>query len=513
MKTVIFGSRPLTLGDVQALARRQAQPLLSPSPEFRKRIDDGAAWVESHWREAKSVYGVTTGVGDSVGRAIPADLVPEFPRHLFTFHGCGMGRHLSPEETRAALAARLASLCHGSSGVRWELLEALCALLREDILPRIPAEGSVGASGDLTPLSYVAAVISGEREVLWRDAVLPARDALARAGLPIITLGPKEALAIMNGTSVMTGLACLAHERAGYLAAAASQITAFAVLAMRGNKAHFAPYLFAQKPFAGQSKSAAAIAEAIAYAPDFIPPAGSRLQDTYALRCAPHIIGVLEDALTWMRQWIEIELNSANDNPLIDPADGEVHHGGNFYGGHIAFAMDGLKLATAHIADLLDRQVALLVNERSNRGLPPNLSGAAETRLPVNHGFKAVHIATSSFAAEALKLTMPASAFSRSTESHNQDKVSLGTIAARDALRVLELSLQTAACALLAAVQGYDLRAEREGLSASPALRAWHQAVRRVSPRLGEDRALEGELRLLTQMLAEGDLPKLRDDA
>jgi histidine ammonia-lyase len=507
MNTISFGARHLAIEDVLSLAARRSSAELSNDEKFRSRIRRGAEVVESHWRSEKSVYGVNTGVGDSVVRGIPPELVAEFPRNLFTFHGCGMGRNLDEAETRAVLAARLASLCRGCSGVRLELLECLVALIQNDLLPRIPAEGSVGASGDLTPLSYIAAVLSGEREVLGEGGALrSAAEALKQAGIQPLTLAPKEALAVMNGTSVMTGLACLAFARARSLALAASRITALSVLALKGNKSHFDPFLFESKPFAGQALAARRIAEAIGLTPEYTRAPQQRLQDTYALRCAPHVIGVLEDALTWMRDWIETELNSANDNPLVDPDTGTIHHGGNFYGGHIAFAMDTLKLAVAHIADLLDRQVALLVNESTNRGLPSNLTGASPERRPVNHGFKAVHIAISSFTSEALKLTMPASAFSRSTESHNQDKVSLGTIAARDCLRVLELTAQASAGAMLAALQAFDLREAEGTLECSAELRALRDQVRRFSPMVGEDHALEGELRALTGELLSGSL-------
>jgi histidine ammonia-lyase len=182
------------------------------------------------------------------------------------------------------------------------------------------------------------------------------------------------------------------------------------------------------------------------------------------------VIGVLHDALTWMESWIEIELNSANDNPIID-ADGErVLHGGHFYGGHIAFAMDSLKTAVANVADLLDRQLALLVDPRFSSGLPANLSGATGERASINHGLKALQIGASAWAAEALKHTMPASVFSRSTECHNQDKVSMGTIAARDCLRVLELSEQVVAALLVAARQGVWLRGRQTDLHLTEAV-------------------------------------------
>jgi histidine ammonia-lyase len=232
--------------------------------------------------------------------------------------------------------------------------------------------------------------------------------------------------------------------------------------------------------------------------------AADRLQDPYSLRCAPHVIGVLADALPFLRGLIETELNSANDNPLIDAAGRTVMHGGHFYGGHVAFAMDCLKNAVANIADLLDRQLAVLVDEKFNRGLPPNLSGSAEPP-GLNHGFKAVQIGASAWTAEALKATMPASVFSRSTECHNQDKVSMGTIAARDCIRVLELSEQVAAALLLAAGQALNLRL-RAGTLAPAALGRAGQTLEQVNGLfafLEEDRPLEAELRGALAMTLE----------
>jgi histidine ammonia-lyase len=231
---------------------------------------------------------------------------------------------------------------------------------------------------------------------------------------------------------------------------------------------------------------------------------GHRLQDRYSLRCAPHVIGVLEDALPFFRTLIENELNSANDNPIIDGEREQVLHGGHFYGGHIAFAMDGLKNVVANIADLLDRQLALLVDTRYNHGLPSNLSGARGERAPINHGLKALQISVSAWTAEALKQTMPASVFSRSTECHNQDKVSMGTIAARDALRVLELTEQVAAAMLIAARQGIALRCQLDAtLALSPELADFYADLDHRIPLVVEDRALDSDLQSLLQAIRE----------
>ncbi len=494
---------PLPLGDawltiegvVQVASGRRAVGL-SRDPAFRERIARGALFLKQTLDQGGTVYGVNTGYGDSCVVEIPPHLVAELPAHLVRYHGCGSGELFDEAQTLAVLVARLCSLARGFSGVRWELLERLEELINRRILPCIPAEGSVGASGDLTPLSYVAATLIGEREVRYRGNVRPAAEVLREAGLAPLELAPKEGLAVMNGTAVMTGLAALAWSRAEYLSRLAARLTATAALAMRNNRAHFDPRLFALKPHAGQNEAAAWIHGDMTLA-DEAAGAGARLQDRYSIRCAPHVIGVLRDALTWLRRDIENELNSANDNPIVDPDERLILHGGHFYGGHIAFAMDALKAAVASIADLLDRQLALLVDAKFNSGLPQNLSGASAERAAINHGFKAVQIAASAWTAEALKLTMPAASFSRSTESHNQDKVSMGSIAARDCLRVLALTEQVAAAQLLATRQALLLRRRQGELEAAAlcgAMRAFVESVAPYFDFLDEDHRLDGTL-------------------
>lgn len=493
---VFFDGTPLQIEQITAIAHQQAQAALSPAPAFQARIQKGADFLDRLLAEDGVVYGVTTGYGDSCTVEIPPALVPELPHHLYAYHGCGAGRMLTPVETRAVLACRMASLAQGMSGVSWALLQQLEHLLQHDILPLIPAEGSVGASGDLTPLSYVAAALCGERDVLYKNERMPAAEALQLTGATPLKLRPKEGLALMNGTAVMTALACLAWQRAQYVGQLACRITAANVVGIAGNAHHFDETLFAAKPHPGQQRAAARIrSDLVAEAP---LRNSHRLQDRYSLRCAPHVIGVLEDALPFMRQLVEGELNSANDNPLIDPEQERVLHGGHFYGGHIAFAMDGLKNAVANVADLLDRQLAQLVDTRYSQGLPSNLSAAQGERRAINHGLKAVQISVSAWTAEALKLTMPASVFSRSTECHNQDKVSMGTIAARDALRVLELTEQVVAAMLIAARQAVVLRQRVQAdVPVGEAVRAWVADLAARVPLVEEDRALDQDLQRL----------------
>ncbi|MDO6498293.1 HAL/PAL/TAL family ammonia-lyase [Photobacterium sanguinicancri] len=502
-KTITFGAERLTIEDVVAISNG-ANAELNNSAAFNDKIDRGVAFLERLLKEEGVIYGVTTGYGDSCTVAIPTDLVDELPLNLTRFHGCGLGEDLDKQQARAVLATRLCSLAQGVSGVSHDLLNQIVTLVNKDIAPRIPQEGSVGASGDLTPLSYLAAALIGEREVLYKGEIRPTAEVFKELGINPIKLKPKEGLALMNGTSVMTALACIAYKRAEYLAQLSTRITAMVSVGMHGNDFHFDEALFAVKPHPGQQQIASWLRSDLQ---SERPPRNSdRLQDRYSLRCAPHVIGVLQDSLPWLRQMIENELNSANDNPIIDGDNERVLHGGHFYGGHIAMAMDTLKTAVANLADLLDRQMAQLMDYKFNNGLPFNLTGAEGERKPINHGFKAVQIGISAWTAEALKHTMPASVFSRSTECHNQDKVSMGTIASRDCLRVLQLTEQVAAASLLAATQALELRKKHNELDDnhfSPALKAMTAAVLNDFEPVIEDRPLEGDLRKFIAMIQQ----------
>ena len=508
IKEVTIGEKPVPLAGIIAVARQGAVVVLSGKAAFRKRIESSRRLLRKAMEADIPVYGVTTGYGKSCGNRLDRKSLPTNGDNLMRFHGCGTGEPLGLEETRAAMLCRLLCLSRGYSGVSFPLIEQLAAFLNLGITPVIPSEGSVGASGDLTPLSYLLAALAGEREVFYQGERMPSARALRKAKLKPYVCQPKEPLAMVNGTSVMTGIAAVVLDRAHHLLEAAIAASALSVHAFRGKAHHYHPAIGEAKPFPGQISVAAKIRELLAtggFAADLEADGPETLQDPYSLRCVPQILGVLADALAWMRPWVEIEANSANDNPLFDKSAKTPLMGGNFYGGHIAFAMDALKSAVASLADMADRQVALLVNPNVNRGLPADLVRlTGEARLH-HHGFKAMSISTSALTAEALKATMPAASFSRSTESHNQDKVSMGTIAARDAARVCTLAERVVAIHLMAAVQACEIRGR---LESRPRLVPLVMELRDLAGPTFEDRPMDADIETVARRISQTGFPE-----
>ena len=496
---LVLGVGALTFDDLVSVAIRGRRVRIDDGAELNTKLERSQAHLEAALERGDPIYGVTTGYGGSCGSRLRAESAYALGENLIRYHGCGHGDPLGVYEVRGAMLCRLASLLKGYSGVSRDLLEQLVRFLNEGITPVVPCRGSVGASGDLTPLSYVAAALSGEREVFYQGVRQPTRQALETAGIAPYRFLAKEPLAVINGTAVMTGVAVVAIERSRRVLDASVAGTAMAVHGMAGNADHFRPEIFAAKPFVGQARVAASVAAFLKS--EGAPPRADTpdaLQDPYSLRCACHVLGVLEDALSWIIDWVEIEANGVSDNPLLHPETDEILTGGNFYGGHIAFAMDGLKAALASLADLADRQIALLVDPRFSRGLPPCLSGMTVDGEALHHGFKAVQITASALTAEAMKNTMPASVFSRSTESHNQDKVSLGTIAARDAEDVAGLAAGVVAALLLTAAQACELRGD---LQTRPRVRELVNAVRARVPAVREDRPMDRDIEGIEKMI------------
>lgn len=490
---VIDGSY-VSFAQMIAVAKEGLPVKISAAPAFLKQMAKTQKALQDALQKGVPVYGVNTGYGKSCGNRISMKTAEKNSINIFRFHGCGTGEPIGIEETRAAMLTRIICLARGYSGVSIKLLRQMADFLNAGITPVVPCEGSVGASGDLTPMAYIGAALKGDGDVFYEDEVTPAAQALKKAGLHPYSYQPKEPLSMVNGTTVMTGIAALTVERAERILDAVIYATALSVHALKGNAHHYHPVISEAKPFPGQVHVAKEIAHLLlsqVSACQLEDDALETLQDPYSLRCAPQALGVLSDALNWIKKWVEIEANSSNDNPIFDPATGEVLMGGNFYGGHLAFAMDGLKAAVASVADVCDRQVMLLVNPNLNRGLPGDLVFPNNRPDELHHGFKAMSIAASALTAEALKLTMPAASFSRSTESHNQDKVSMGTIAARDAERVCTLTERVVAIHLLAAAQACELR---ENIKARPLLAKVLKNIRQASDLVMQDRPLDEDI-------------------
>jgi histidine ammonia-lyase len=503
--------RPLLIGetrvshkDVARVSRGELRVGLTEIAGWHERMRRNRHAVETLARGDKPFYGVNTGFGASCVNPIAVEFGANLAANLFQFHGTGVGALLRPDETRAVLVTRLAQLAVGWSGIRVETLLAMTRLLQHDILPCIPELGSVGASGDLTPMSYVAAVVSGEREVTFRGRVCSSAEALAAAGLEPVILQAKEALSIMNGTSVMTALVSLALDRAEAFARTHAMITAWNSFLLRGQAAHFDERLFAAKPHPGSVRYAAAVRAGLACGPR--PPLGAgTVQDPYSVRCAPHVVGVLLEVLDQAATTVEIELNGAGDNPLMCEETQVALHGGNFYGSHITHVADTLKVQLAHAAEIIERQLVLLCHSTATSGIPENLVTVAGPGQTAHHGFKAVEILASSLVAEAMKQAGPASVFSRSTEGHNQDKVPMGPIAARDLRSIQNLADHVLVIGLLAAAQATDAT-NRAGSLPEP-LRALYDAIRTTCPATTEDRRHD---ELITRLLASyhaGALP------
>jgi phenylalanine ammonia-lyase len=465
---------------------------------------------------------VTTGFGDSVRRQISPEQAERLPARMVRYHGNGTGPTTPLDATRAVMLIRANCLVRGHSAVRPELVQRLLDYLNLDVTPIIPEEGSVGASGDLVPLSYVAAALVGERDVFVGGTRQPASVALRELSLEPMTLEPKEGLALLNGTAFMSGVGALAIVDARRLALVADVCTAMTTEVLNGISGPFDPFIHdIAKPHPGQIRSAANVRwllEGSRMARSYervVEQAGVidgqyrelqvAIQDKYSLRCAPHFIGVLWDTLEWVSRWLEIEINSTNDNPLYDVLHRRVLSGGNFAGGHVGLAMDALKTAVASVGDLLDRQLELIVDEKFNQGLTPNLIPLLPDGHPdlgLNHGFKGMQLACSSLAAEALNRCMPMTVFSRSTECHNQDKVSMGATAARQARDVIVLVEKVAAIHLIALCQAADLR----GVEKLGRTRIVFNRIRDRVPRLDEDREMQGDIEAVVEMLHDGSL-------
>jgi phenylalanine ammonia-lyase len=494
--SLTLGLRPLAIEDVEQVARSGAAvELAEPS---RARIRLGRQKLERRLAAGDRIYGVNTGVGGNIKYALDAAQTERLQHNLMRHLSCATGQPLPADVVRAAMLLRLATFSGGASAVRVELVEALAALLNRGVVPVVPRYGSVGASGDLMPSAYIARVLLGMGEADYQGRRLPAEEALRAAGLAAITFAPKEGLALINGTTGMTACAALLWVDAGRVLRALLGAVALAVEALQAPSEPYRPWVHESKGHPGQIAVAAHV-RALLDGSGFVQESSS--QSCYSLRCVPQGLGPAWEALEAARPVIEREINSANDNPLVDPETGDLYRAGNFYGGHIARLLDALKLDFAIQGNWANALFAVLVDDRFNGGLPANLV----PEPGVNSGFKGMQLSVTSLACAIRQMAGPSSIHSLPTEQYNEDVVSLGMHSAVTAADALECLRNETAMLLLAAAQAVDLRGAPDRLGRGS--RQVYDAVRRVAAFLERDRPMEGEVAALAGEIQAGRSP------
>ncbi|MEO8502055.1 MAG: histidine ammonia-lyase [Vicinamibacteria bacterium] len=478
----IASGAPVTFSS-SALAAMQAS----------RAFEDGAV------ARGEVIYGVNTGFGNFADVRIGAADLEALQRNLVRSHAAGVGPTLPKLETRALMVLRANVLAKGFSGARVETAQLLIDCLNRGIHPQVPEQGSVGASGDLAPLAHVALLLIGEGDCEFQDRRMKALEALTAAGLKPVTLAAKEGLALINGTQLMTGIAGLALLEAETLARTADVIAAMTVDALLGTDVAFDPRIHAARPHAGQGASARNLKRLLT---------GSalreshrncgRVQDAYSLRCAPQVHGAARDAMAFVRRTIEVEMNSATDNPMVFADAAVLLSGGNFHGEPVAMAADFLAIATAELGGISERRIERLVNPTLS-GLPAFLTEDGGLRS----GFMMAHVTAAALASENKSLAHPASVDSITTSANKEDHVSMGPIAARKARSVVANVRRILAIEALAAAQAVEFH---RPLRTSDALEAAHDALRAVIPRYDSDRIMGPEIEKAAELVRTGDL-------
>ncbi|MDN3566608.1 histidine ammonia-lyase [Paeniroseomonas aquatica] len=470
-------------------------PLALPA-DWRGPVEASAAALAARMATGEAIYGVNTGFGKLAGTRIPAEKLAQLQLNLVRSHAAGVGPLLPRPVVRLILALKALSLARGASGVAPATVEALLALLAADVLPAIPARGSVGASGDLAPLAHLALVLIGEGEAFVGEAVLPGAEALARAGLAPLALGPKEGLALLNGTQVSTALALAALFAAEDLLATSLVAGALSVDAARGSDTPFDARIHALRGQPGQIRVAAALRALLAGSAirDSHRDGDPRVQDPYSLRCQPQVAGACLDLLGHAAQVLEREANAVTDNPLVIGA--EVLSGGNFHAEPVAFAADAMALALAELGAIAERRIALLVD--------PVLSGLPAFLVRdggLNSGFMIAQVTAAALVAENRALAAPRSTDSIPTSANQEDHVSMATGAALRLHDMAENLAAILAIELLAAAQGLEFH---RPLQSAPPLEAAHGLVRGVAAAWDADRAMAPDIAAVQALVERG---------
>ena len=480
--------RPLSLADLEAVARDRRPVALCP--EARARVDASRRAIDAIAEagdSAPAVYGINTGFGALAETRIHERDVRALQRNLVRSHACGVGPDLAEAEVRGMMVLRAQVIALGFSGVRAEVIDALMGMINAGVHPRIPAQGSVGASGDLAPLAHLALVLIGEGEATFEGQRLSGKEAMARAGLTPVELAAKEGLALINGTQYMTALGALALVDALNLAIVADIAGAMSLEALKGSKRPFDDRLMAVRAHPGQAACAANLRALLRESEIMESHVNcGKVQDPYSLRCMPQVHGATRDALAWATEVVGREINSVTDNPTVflrEDGGADLISGGNFHGQPVALAMDLAAIAVAELANISERRVEQLVNPMLSSGLTPFL--APDSGL--HSGFMIAQVASASLVSENKVLCHPSSVDSIPSSAGREDHVSMGSIGARKLGQVIANVRASLAIELITAAAGVD---QRKPLKASTGVLAALGAVREVVGEMVEDRPL-----------------------
>ena len=484
-----------TLDQLCAIYRGEVPELDSAC---REQVEATAAVVARAAAGSEPIYGVNTGFGKLASVRIPPEDTAALQRNLILSHCAGVGESLPGPIVRLTMVLKLISLGVGASGARWQLLVLLQEMLKRGVLPVIPAQGSVGASGDLAPLAHLTAVMIGEGEAVYQGQRLPGADALAKAGLEPITLGPKEGLAMINGTQVSTALALAGLFGAQAAARSALVTGALSTDAAMGSPAPFRPEIHELRGQPGQITAARTLRALLEGSEirESHRDDDERVQDPYCIRCQPQVMGACMDVLDQCARVLEIEANAVTDNPLVIGED--IVSGGNFHAEPVALAADQIALAVAEIGSIAQRRIALLVDPALSFGLPAFLT----PKPGLNSGFMIAEVTSAALMSENKALANPRSVDSTPTSANQEDHVSMACHGARRLLEMVANLERILAIEALCGAQGVELRR----IPTSPPLQKAIATIRNASPSLAEDRFVANDIDAVTELLRDGAL-------
>ncbi len=514
MKALHINGNDLALETVREVALERRPVLLAP--DARQGVGRARAVVDALVASDKISYGITTGVGKLSDVRIPHEQIHELQINLLRSHAVGVGSPLSVAETRAMMLLRANSLSKGYSGVRPVVIDTFCEMLTRGVTPAVPSQGSVGASGDLAPLAHLALVLIGEGECIAENGGrISGAEAMRRADIKPLVLEAKEAVSLINGTQAMLGVGVLALLSAEILVDSADVISALTLDALRGTDVAFDERIHKVRPHHGQNLSAAnlrKLLEGSEIRRSHI--ACRRVQDAYSLRCIPQVHGAVRDTLAYCRRVMEIEANSAVDNPLVFATgsvgtaaaeiNGDALSGGNFHGEPLAFALDFLAIALSALAGISERRIERLVNPDLNEGLPAFLAPGAG----LNSGFMMAQVTAAALVSENKVLAHPASVDSITTSGNKEDYVSMGMTAALKLRRIVENTRSVLAIEAMAAAQALDfllpLKTSKRGQVAQAAIRS-------VCPTMEKDRVMHGDFVRIAELIESGRVADVVD--